>query len=61
MPNETDWIGRTAIDFLIDDARQNFKGERQKTFVWAIFNALRKTDAAESQNLRELVRKYTTN
>ena len=61
MSDENDWIARTAVNFLIEDAKLDFKGDRQETFIWAIFNALRKTDPAELQNLRELLRKYQTN
>jgi hypothetical protein len=58
---EIDYIARSAINFLIEDAKVDFKGERQEAFIWAIFHAVRKTDPAELQNLRELVKKYQAN
>jgi hypothetical protein len=61
MSDDTDWIARTALDFLIEDAKLNFRGERQEMFVWAIYNAVRNTHPAQLQNLRELIRKYEPN
>lgn len=61
MDEETDSVARSAVKALIEDAKAEFRGERQEVFAWAIYNAVRHTDSAQLQNLRELLRKHGIN
>jgi hypothetical protein len=52
-----DSVAWKAVNALIDDARANFKGERQEAFAWAVYNAVRRTDPEQLKNLIELLGK----
>jgi hypothetical protein len=52
-----DSIAWHAVQALTEDAKADFKGEQGEAFAWAVYHAVRYTDAAQLQNLRELLHK----
>jgi hypothetical protein len=58
MDEENDSVAWNAVNALIENARADFRGERQKAFAWAVYSAVRRTDSSQLQNLRELLRKH---
>jgi predicted RNA binding protein with dsRBD fold (UPF0201 family) len=58
MTDDREPVAWHAVNALIEDAKRNFKGERGEAFAWAIYNAVRRTNGAELQNLREMLQKH---
>jgi hypothetical protein len=58
MADDREPVAWHAVNALIEDAQRNFKGKRGQVFAWAIYNAVRRTNAAELGNLRALLQKH---
>ena len=58
MRDDTDFVAWHAVQALIEDAKQDLKGGRGEAFAWAVYNAVRRTDADQLENLSGLLRKF---
>jgi hypothetical protein len=52
-----DTIAWHAVHALTEDAKADFKGEQGEAFAWAVYDAVRYTDASQLENLRDLLHK----
>ena len=58
MDEENDSVAWNAVNALIEDAKADLKGARGEAFAWAVYNAVRRTDPSQLQNLRDLLHEF---
>jgi hypothetical protein len=61
MNDDRESVAWHVVNALIEDAKRNFNGARGEGIAWAIYNAVRRSNAAELGNLRELLEKHGIN